>query len=90
MSGHCCEYDTVTLIEFSGGGGQSYGGKLRQKSAVEREPLWGIAKLKVDWGHAIDVCEVAVGGGSGDGFPKGLECVLGGTSFTFYCIAYLV
>ena len=55
-----------------------------QECAVEREASWGIAKLRVDWGRAIDVSEAAVGGGGdGDGLPKELEHVLGGTSCIF-------
>ena len=33
--------------------------------AVEREASWRIAKLRVDWGPAIDVSEVAGGGQQG-------------------------
>ena len=41
----------------------------------------GVAKLRVDWGCAIYVGEVATGGRSdGDGLPKELEHILGGTS----------
>ena len=33
---------------------------MEGKCAVEREASWGITKLKVDGGHAIDVGEVLV------------------------------
>ena len=46
---------------FSGGGGEFFEGGPRQECAVEREGSWGIAKLRVDWGRAINVGEA--GGG---------------------------
>jgi hypothetical protein len=32
----------------------------RREHVIEMEALWGITKLRVDGGHVIDVCEVAV------------------------------
>ena len=46
----------------------------------------GIAKLRVDWGRVINVGEAAAAAveeGGGDGLPKELEGVLGGTSCMF-------
>ena len=48
---------------------------------VEMEASWGIAKLRVDWGRAIDIGEAAAAGG--EATPKELECVLGGMSGIF-------
>ena len=49
------------LTDFSEGGGEFFEGELRQECAVEREASWGIAKLRVDWGRAINVGEAAGG-----------------------------
>ena len=62
MSGHGCEYDSVTVTDFfSGGGDEFFEGEPRRESVVEREALRGIAQLR-DWGRAIDVGEAAAGG----------------------------
>ena len=48
----------------------------RQEHAVEREASWGITKLRVDGGRAINNDEVAVArgvDGSWDGLPEELE-----------------
>ena len=42
-----------------------------QESVAEREVSWGIMKLRVDWGHAIDVGEVA----RGMGVLGGMSCI---------------
>ena len=52
-----------------------------QECAVEREASWGRAKLRVDWGRAIDVGEVATGGGQR--LLKELEHVISGMSCIF-------
>ena len=67
LSGHGFEYDAVTLIDFSGQGGELFEGELRQERAVEREASWGITKLRVDGGHAIDGSEATAAGGAAAG-----------------------
>jgi len=60
----------------SGRGDEFFEGEPRQECAVEREASWGIAKLRVDWGRAINVCEAAGGSSNGDRSQKELECIL--------------
>ena len=46
----------MSLTEI-GGGGECFRAVGRREHAVEMEASWGITKLRMDRGHAIDVGE---------------------------------
>lgn len=48
------------LKDIFGGGGQFFKSKPRQEHEAEREASCKMTKLRVDWGHVIDVGEGAV------------------------------